>query len=380
MFCKKPYLQLDALGIDDDLTVDIEATGDFIVEVHKTAAKALYRRGMCSSMAGDKSGALRDYHLALHYIPDDKTIKETILDLENCSTAQACSGSDRGSDTGVFRRPIDAASAGPAVSRPSYTHKASDTLPESEVHYMTVNGGPCLLRKAYWSQTPTDAKVYIPLNALGLSAAGSQAALSKKSGWEVLFSVNQIKVTHATLGSVMEEELEYNIRFRDCLWMIETSSYNETVHFLVLHICKAEPFEHFPGCEWWDRVFQSDDAIDTLTCSISCDVSQLPEHAQRRAQQEHARMTDLSEGARQKELDFLATAKKSFAAAEERTRQATDTEEKAIQGNPCHEPFLCCLLFLILGCRPASHLDVPERAEMLQTLRKQFPGIDFTAK
>ena len=73
MFCKNPSLRLDDLGIDDDLTFDVDMTGfEISADVQITAGKALYWRGVCKSIALDTDGALADYRLALIYVPHDK--------------------------------------------------------------------------------------------------------------------------------------------------------------------------------------------------------------------------------------------------------------------------------------------------------------------
>ncbi len=63
------------------------------------------------------------------------------------------------------------------------------------------------------------------------------------------------------------------------------------------------------GCEWWDRVFVSDECIDTLTCTVSTDSDQLPAQARERAQREHDRFSGLTTEQRQAELDHLGKMK-----------------------------------------------------------------------
>lgn len=333
VFCKNPLLPLESLGLDDDLNIDVDMTDVAIEHSQKTnAAKALYRRGICKRISGDIDSALVDYRIALQLIPDDKTIGQAITEIT--SATQSCSDSDIASDICVFHRlpcPL-------IVDIP-------------EIHYMTVNGATCLFKKGFFSQTPSDTTVYINL----FNLLECEVINQNKLGWNVVFTLNAITISHSPSGLFIEEQLEYNIKYKDCLWSIESSSSNDAVLFLVMHLTKAEPFERFPGCEWWDRVFQSDDPIDTLTCTISTDVSSLPEHAAIRAQQEHYRFMALSEQEQEAELCQLASDKKAFMHAEERVREASQLEEKAIS-------------------------DVPERAEMLARMREAFPHIDFTAR
>ena len=333
VFCKNPLLPLESLGLDDDLNIDVDMTGVAIEQSQKTnAAKALYRRGICKRILGDIENALVDYRIALQLLPDDKTIGQAITEIT--SATQSCSDSDITSDINVFHRlpsPL-------IVDMP-------------EIHYMTVNGAACLLKKGFFSQTPSDATVYLNLFSLLECKILSQ----NKVGWNVVFTSNAISISHGPSGFFLVEQLEYNIKYKECIWSIESSSSNDAVLFLVMHLTKAEPFERFPGCEWWDRVFQSDEPIDTLTCSISTDVCTLPEHAAIRAQQEHYRFMALSEQEKAAELCQLASYKKAFMRAEESVRESSQLEENAIS-------------------------DVPERAEMLTRMREAFPHIDFTAR
>jgi len=127
------------------------------------------------------------------------------------------------------------------------------------------------------------------------------------------------------------------------------------VMYLVLYLQKAPSFEWFPGCEWWDRVFVGDEPIETSTCTISTDTSQLSQEARDRAQKEHERFQKLSPDQQEIEMSNLTKAKMDFLEAYQRTQDAANQEDRAIA-------------------------EVPERAEMLEALRRQFPNIDFTAK
>jgi hypothetical protein len=167
--------------------------------------------------------------------------------------------------------------------------------------------------------------------------------------------------------------LEHIIASGDCTWTMETiddkasvgeasSSGTQTAgvkscgrQYVVLHLVKAPSVEWFPGCEWWDRVFAGDEAIDTMTCTVGADVGQLPPEAHERAEKEHQRFTKMSAEQRAVELDQLTQAKKDFLDAELRTRDAAAAEDISLD-------------------------DVPERAEMLEALRSHFPKIDFKSK
>ena len=88
---------------------------------------------------------------------------------------------------------------------------------------------------------------------------------------------------------------------------------------------------------------------------MGTDINDVPEKARQRAEAEHLRFAEMSLDDQQRELEGLASLKRQMMVAQANVRQAVDSENKAIE-------------------------EVPERAEMLSQLRKQFPGIDFTAR
>jgi hypothetical protein len=72
---------LEDLGVEQDVNEDVEIMkGQHIKEeVHKTTAKALYRRGMCKSALNDTTSALVDFQMALIYMPNDKVLYFILL-------------------------------------------------------------------------------------------------------------------------------------------------------------------------------------------------------------------------------------------------------------------------------------------------------------
>lgn len=61
--------------------------------------------------------------------------------------------------------------------------------------------------------------------------------------------------------------------------------------------------------QWWDRVCQGDESIDTTCCTLGADVSQLPIEAKLKAQKESCRFQDLSEKQRMEDIQLLVKAK-----------------------------------------------------------------------
>ena len=356
VFCKNPELYLSDLGIDDDLNVNVSFDVEKVKirgDLYKTTAKVLYRRGLCkkAKLRGKPSAKAiedirNDFLMALTYLPEDPAIKNALLDL--------------GPDPNF----MNVSSTPTSSSSMQIKNMKSTGYTESEIHYMTVNGGKCLLRKAYWSQNTTETKVYIPITYLlrdldfEVRRDGEESleiALRAK-GWKVEFLQSEVKIEHNVYGMMLWEPLEYDIKPDASMWMVESSKESgEGDMFVVLYLHKVPSVEKFPGCEWWDRVFKADEPIDTLTCAIGTDSEDLPDHAYRRSQAEHARFMALSKEEQEKELKDLVDVRKMFGLTEERIREAAEQEDKAIE-------------------------EVPERAELLNTLRKQFPNIDFTAK
>jgi hypothetical protein len=141
-----------------------------------------------------------------------------------------------------------------------------------------------------------------------------------------------------------------------CLWCLET---HHQQLFLVLYLTKSfphtQPTPPLPGAEWWESICEDDERIDTLLCTIGSNLSELPPHAQERAQREHQRFQSLSSLEQETERQHLVGLKKQFAVSLERTEAEREGEERTMR-------------------------EVPERAEFLRKLRSEFPQIAFVSK
>ena len=62
----------------------------------------------------------------------------------------------------------------------------------------------------------------------------------------------------------------------------------------------------------YKKVFRGDEPIETLTCSIGSDISQLPTGARIRAERENHRFVNLSDNDKKMELDHLEMLKQVF--------------------------------------------------------------------
>jgi hypothetical protein len=196
-------------------------------------------------------------------------------------------------------------------------HLSVEKMIQSFPFSIMVNGGYCMMRKAAWSQSVPDATVYVPLSLFASIADQISTELSKidkKSKWSVEFEPHALTVKNYG-NLIFYENLEHNIVPSQCLWMLEdhlessAGSSSTVQQVLVLYLHKAPSLEWFPGCEWWDRVFPTDEPIDTLICSIGTDVSQLPDNARQRAQKEHGLFEDLNPSAQRCALEQLQQSK-----------------------------------------------------------------------
>ena len=81
VFCNNSTLELKDLGIDDDLTRDVELREKLLPSVVPYAAKSLYRRGQSYVNDGQNELALRDVSLAFRLVPSDAAIAQLLDDL-----------------------------------------------------------------------------------------------------------------------------------------------------------------------------------------------------------------------------------------------------------------------------------------------------------
>jgi tetratricopeptide (TPR) repeat protein len=391
--CNSPYTRLQDLPASQEDAIVIEPVAPTF---QKHMAKALFRRSKCYSASAGLSDiikALEDCERANRVCPGDKAILRelTILQMKANGVCTPVPVAIADSSETVPQ------AAARAFHRKLTTHRKLDiaSISSEYVH----NGGYCWLRKGVWSQTVEDACVYLPAHALlsgemlqqilsGPDSAEEAGNILSRDSWDVEFKRMAVSISFSgskdskpTKGRsryTVKLDLEHIIKASECSWTIEEISTSNSaselgkdtnkntltgpvadadtsVLCLVLHLTKAPSYEWFPGCEWWDRVCKGDEPLDTTTCSVGADVSQLPEEARRRAERESRRFGDLTEEERSEELQRCVSAKRAFAQAESRTRQAAGAEDAAVG-------------------------EVPERAEMLEALRAEFPGIDFTAK
>lgn len=369
VFCNHPNLSLDEMGIDDDLTLHVQIHEPVNPSRKNIACKALYRRGLCYMELSDFEYALIDFQAALRINPNGKDIKNAIEEVKK----QILNISNH------TQRPEDD-SQKQAKAKPLLEGSKSikSLLPE-----LGVNGGYCLYRKGIWSQNINFVTANIPINAIidldintDITSSSSSSNADEAYNFydnlkskelkscaksiSVVFNQRSIEVFmfHSSSSSsllVLSEGLEYNIITDECTWTLEINPDTDVGVFLVLYMHKAPSLEWFPGCEWWDRLFDSDEPIETTTCSLGTAINELPVQAHQRAEIEHFRIMNLSSNKRHEEIDNLSKLKTDFLASEMKTRVIALAEDEAVG-------------------------DIPERAHLLSDLRKQFPNIDFTAR
>jgi hypothetical protein len=172
------------------------------------------------------------------------------------------------------------------------------------------------MRHAYWSQTVSEVSVHIPVKYIQkalktINGHSHDFKVKCKSSYKLDFKVKSCEIQVNIPGNDNDNHklslcLAYDISSDESTWY---TSRVDCVDYVVLVLFKATPITIFAGCEWWDRVFEEDEKIDTLTCSVGADTSQLPPHAHARAEKEHARFQALSAYEQQQELDAIKTYK-----------------------------------------------------------------------
>lgn len=249
--------------------------------MQSTLTKALFRRAQCFEALSREKRALEDYKSARQIIPNDKAVEKAIFTIEQ--------------KLGILEKEKKLAHN---CSLDSPDSKKSESLTDES---MTVNGGACWIRRAFWSQTVTDATVYIPLRTLTefLSIdddlkSGSDGLNRFSSIWDVQFKCRSItmsknrnasnNVNTAALNSEIILDLKYNIISSECTWTMDLQNFTQEKNqnistkvesssnpssneiskneseedfsrtlsqqsMIILHISKAPSFEWLPGQE-----------------------------------------------------------------------------------------------------------------------------------
>lgn len=177
-----------------------------------------------------------------------------------------------------------------------------------------INGGYCLERIGCWCQSVSEVTLTIPLGGILSSSNIDTKRLS------VVFSTRHINILYDD-GSADEEVLAMPLTGgvivpTESTWYFlrhdkKAQRFGDETVYLIVVLCKQPPEadKTFPGCEWWTHVFEMDEKIDTLTCSIGADISALPRHALKRAEREHVRFMALSEEEKADELTGIKNLK-----------------------------------------------------------------------
>lgn len=325
-FVNKPSLEFNDLGEENDLNGILTLIEPLMPTKYKLAGKCLFRRAKALVMLGRCDEGYSDVSQAQLLLPNDESIAQLKNEVvQNLDSHAKVINIDESRET-------------------QSTEDKFQIVPE-----MCNNGGFCLMRRGMWSQSIEEVVVQIPLSGIFTSWGADCCNLS-------------IKVTFATrmleISPVGQDDQRALLGFSRNIKPSESSWYKESIGentYIVLMLLKAKPTEEYPGCEWWDRVFEDDERIDTMTCSIGSDIAQLPSHAQARAFQQHSIFQSLTPSQQHDQLEAIKSYKKMFMKSETKTRDKALQEDKAIQ-------------------------EVPERAPMLDALRSEFPDIQFSAR
>ena len=414
VFLNEPELPMLDLGLEDrngDNILDNAPLKEPVAaESRSFAAKVLYRRALAlshiHSSVNSLNFILQGLRPALALQPTDASIRHLITELEEkkqkkeeaeeekknrriASNDRSTEFDEGGRMFTVTIRPVRAG--------------------------LLVNGGPCARRKGLWSQSIETVTVYLPLSMFLCPVPGLEAetpcadlVLSSYAREDTLtvavldgitsrdlvvtFNRESIIVDTAAEAVGVENDgnrpkgthhlaLEYFIDPAASTWQVDAlysagdidsaltpspgssqspinpaagviGSANLPPSHLVLHLAKTPSVEWFPGCEWWSSVFIGDEAIETTTCSVGTDGSELPPEATQRAAREHQRFVDLDDTSRREELEALMKLKRD-------TVTAVQNGELELQ---------------------QALAQQAGRSEMLSALSAEFPSVYFGAK
>lgn len=175
------------------------------------------------------------------------------------------------------------------------------------------------MRRGRWSQTVDEVTIYIPVDLILPLSSNPRpgeipsATTSNSIGGGIerkKFDV-RIQSTRVCIRSLVDPSSEFSDIVLTRRILPQKSTWYLTPGWLVLQLHKAPLTDDeldavAVGGEWWDRVSEGDERIETLSCSVGADVDSLPQHAKVRAAREHARFQRLSEREQREELEALA--------------------------------------------------------------------------
>ena len=274
--------------------------------------KALFRRGKCFEQLGNIRCAMADYEEAEQISPGNVEVKESLqgcLRLLQGAANNLIPSVPNDSDNVTFhlkKNKNDSTELGseenvpraigmnsPPKAYPSVTDEMTETAKLARIIEMTVNGGKCWLRRAYWSQTVLDVTVYIPISALtshmfhdknmdsgsvhsynssndknnctgnddndrissssSSSSSSSDCNIDTKNCKKYNDIINKYKIAFSSRCITIENSiddkttailLEHVIISTECTWTLDPDS-----SILVFYLIKAPSFEWFPGQE-----------------------------------------------------------------------------------------------------------------------------------
>jgi hypothetical protein len=211
LFCNKPDLKLSDMGLEDDITIDIEPSEPILPSCYSLLSKALYRRAKCLmdlhqflEAKKDLATALRcvdglaaklqkgaaqlrrdidtDLAAASESLQQQREVQEKEQKGKEKETSQT-QGSEN--DCSIDKDETETEAVAVAEADELWLNNSKS---QSLSFNLTVNGGPCLMRRAAWSQSVDDATVYIPLPYLN-SVTHRDGMQNKNKRWRVEFQV-----------------------------------------------------------------------------------------------------------------------------------------------------------------------------------------------
>lgn len=285
LYCNNPQLHLNDMGVDNDLSDDTRVSKPILPVMVDLITKSLYRRAQSYYEIGKIKNAMIDFQSANDFSPADPMIRKQIFKLEQ--------------QLSLDNRELS---------------NTENYIPNTDILYLTHNGGKCLSNQAFWSQTTSDLKIFYPLKCLILLL--NEKELLNNSNNKFIIKLFKIEFKMNCLNFYYSNQLIRTMLLRGSIsigsstWMMEsvqtafsvstatvTNEEMSLIHTgISIHLDKAVSVREWsPGIEWWDSVFLDDkDRIDTTTCSIGSDVDQLPDAAIRRGEKQQEYFNQLT--------------------------------------------------------------------------------------
>lgn len=180
--------------------------------------------------------------------------------------------------------------------------RSDEWVEEDEERFLTWNGGWSRNRLYAWNQSVFEVQVCVKvpvwaqardirvdmrrlrLSVRIVSPGKPQTAADHTTAARVIAPTNTgddkkppaAGICEDVTTVILDGTLSRPVQAGECLWTMEKPGR------VYLYLQKELAAEGKPGYEWWERVIDGDEGIDTTTCDAGCFASGYPEHVRRR--------------------------------------------------------------------------------------------------